>query len=225
MLRSAWNIPHIFSAVGCADIETKGDAYFERINFNVATYGCRRTGEIWKLNCINNKWKGTYDKCTAGKMTAVHTSSLYHRYMISTSNPLLFFQTLKIFLNYWNAMYYICPNWFLINTFFIFDEVFFECHLKRCHQIDFETSILPSLYLYYFNSNLIIPIIVSFLWINCTHVIFILTYSLVGDDGDASDTIWGAVNSSHGMSIAIIIAVAILVGIVILITGLICLKW
>ena len=72
---SVLNIPDFFPAVGCADIETKGDAYFERINFNVATYGCRSTGETWKLNCVNNKWKGTYDKCTAGKMTVVHRLS------------------------------------------------------------------------------------------------------------------------------------------------------
>ena len=53
---------------------------------------------------------------------------------------------------------------------------------------------------------------------------FLLDF-LIGGDGGKGDTIWGAVNSSHGMSIAIIIAVAILVGIVILIIGLICLKW
>ena len=46
-----------------------------------------------------------------------------------------------------------------------------------------------------------------------------------GDGSDSGDSVWGTVTSSHGMSIAIIIAVAILVGVVILTVGLLCLKW
>lgn len=43
--------------------------------------------------------------------------------------------------------------------------------------------------------------------------------------GAGGDSVLGAFTSSHGWSVFIIIAVAVLVGVVILITGLVCLKW
>ena len=54
------------AAVGCPDIQAKGDAFFDRTGHSAATYGCHSTGEKWRLNCVKNKWEGTRGTCSAG---------------------------------------------------------------------------------------------------------------------------------------------------------------